>query len=131
MRDEYRRQAEHLVELAQPRSEFLAPFRIQCAERFVQQEHARLDRQRARQRDALTLPARQLTGLALAKSFRVPAREHVANAPRDFLAVRPIAPTFYAQAEGDVFLHRHMTEERIVLEDEAGATLARGQAQPV
>ena len=49
-----------IMQTAQPAAQFLAHFRIQCTKRFVEQQHARLNSQRARERDALTLPAREL-----------------------------------------------------------------------
>ena len=56
---------------AQPDAQFLAHFGIERAERFVQQQHARLDGERARQCHALTLPAGQLARIALAQTFEL------------------------------------------------------------
>jgi len=47
-----------VVQAPQPRAQLLAHACIQRAERLVQQQDARLDRQRPRQRHALPLPAR-------------------------------------------------------------------------
>jgi hypothetical protein len=56
-----------VVQLAQPLAQFLAHLGVERAERLVEQQHARLDRQRAGQRDALALAAGQLAGIAAAQ----------------------------------------------------------------
>ncbi len=43
-----------------------AHLRVECGERLVEQQHARLDRERARERDALLHAARELVRIALA-----------------------------------------------------------------
>ena len=54
-----------LVQLAQPAPQILAHLGVECAEGLVEQQHAGLDRQRARQCDALALAARQLVRVAV------------------------------------------------------------------
>jgi hypothetical protein len=51
-----------VVDLAQPAAQFLAHLGVERAERLVEQQHARLDRQRAGQRHALALAAGKLAG---------------------------------------------------------------------
>jgi hypothetical protein len=51
-----------VVQAAQPAAQFLAHFRVERPERLVEQEHFRLDGERACERDALPLSARQLGG---------------------------------------------------------------------
>ncbi len=58
--DEDRRHVDLLVQPAQPFAQLAAHLRVERAERLVEQQHLRLDRQRARQRHALQLAARQL-----------------------------------------------------------------------
>ena len=67
--DEDAGQADLVVQPPQPAAQLLPHFRVERAERLVEQQHRRLDRQRARQRHALALPARQLR--------RQPVREEV------------------------------------------------------
>ena len=70
------------MEPAQPLPQLLPHLGVQRAERLVEQQHLRLRRQRARQRDALPLAARQLRRVARAEAFeadqlraaRAPAR---------------------------------------------------------
>ena len=59
-----------VVQPPQPASQLLTHLRIQRAERFVQQQDARLNRQRAGQCDALPLPTRKLRGIALRQALQ-------------------------------------------------------------
>ena len=55
-----------VMNLAQPPAQFLADLGVERAERFVKQQDARLDGERASESDALLLPARQLRRIASA-----------------------------------------------------------------
>ena len=70
VRDEDRRHVHVVVEAAQPRAQLLADGRVERAERLVEQHHLRLDRERAGERHALALAARELRGVAVARSRR-------------------------------------------------------------
>ncbi len=65
VRDEDRRHVHLVVEAAEPGAKLLAHARVEGAERLVQQEHRRLDGQRARERHPLPLAAGELRGVAL------------------------------------------------------------------
>src|SRR5262249_53458303 len=65
MRDEDRRVAGPLVKLAQPATQVLAHLGVERAERFVEEQDARVDRERARKRDALLLAAGKLPRKAI------------------------------------------------------------------
>ena len=56
-----------VVELAKPAPQLLADLGVERAERLVEQQDARLDGERARERDALALAARQLRRVAVAE----------------------------------------------------------------
>ena len=71
MGDEDRGDAGLVMDMAQPDAQFLAHLGVQRAERLVQQQHARLDRQRPGQRHALALAAGQLAGIALAQILQL------------------------------------------------------------
>ena len=62
--DEDRREPGAVVNFAQPNAQVLADLGVQRAERLVEQEHARLDGERAGEGDALLLPAGELRGIA-------------------------------------------------------------------
>ena len=71
VRDEDGRQPRALMDLAQPAPQILAHARVQRAEGLVEQQHARLDRQSPRERDALPLAAGKLRRITLAQSFEL------------------------------------------------------------
>ena len=62
VRDEDRRHVHLVVQAAQPDAQVLAHPRVERAERLVEQQHLGLDGERARERHALALAARQLVG---------------------------------------------------------------------
>ena len=62
------RDAEPLLQLAHLDLHVLAQLLVERAERLVEQQHRRLDHQRARERDALLLAARELMRIARAEA---------------------------------------------------------------
>ena len=60
VRDEHAGHVNLVVETPQPAPQLLPHLRIERAERLVEQQHLRLDRQGARERDALALAAGKL-----------------------------------------------------------------------
>ena len=84
-----------LVQPAQPLAQLGADLRVQRAERLVEQQHARLDGQRARQRHPLALAAGELVGVALgvaARGRRCPAAPTCARAIRALGCLRTFSP---------------------------------------
>src|SRR5688572_16326559 len=69
VRNEHRRDADGTLDLANRAPQLFADLRVERAERLVEQQHARLVRERARQCDALLLPTRQLARQALVVAF--------------------------------------------------------------
>ena len=57
----------------------LAQAGVERAERLVEQQHARAQHERARERDALLLAARELAGLALLVAGELHQRERLAD----------------------------------------------------
>ena len=125
VRDEDAGQVDLVVQAAQPAAQFLPDLRVERAERLVEQQHARFHRERARQRHALPLSAGELRGIAVAEVIEL----HEARADRSRAAGSPrrraARARAHAQAERDVLEHRHVAEERVVLEDEADAAILR------
>jgi hypothetical protein len=114
VRDQDGRDVDLVVQPAQPLAQLRADLRVERAERLVEQEHARLHRQRAGERHALALAARELVGVALV----------VAGEPDDaeqLVDRASISPSALAdrQPERDVVAHGHVLERRVVLEHEA------------
>ena len=60
--------------------EVLAQAGVERAQRLVEQQHARAQHERAGQRDALLLAARELPGLALLVAGQLHQRERLADA---------------------------------------------------
>ncbi len=103
---------ERLLQAHQLELRLLAQLLVERRERLVEQQHARPLHQRARQRDALALPAGKCIGLAFAQTFEPHQREHLAHAGRDLLLGQPLL----LQAEGDIALDREMGKQRVALE---------------
>ena len=131
MSHEQSRMARPVVQFAQPAPEIATDLGVERAERLVQQEHTRVDGKGARKRDALTLPARELGGTALAKATQLHEIEKFADAAVDLGAGRTCAPRPHAQPIRHVLRHRLVPEERVMLEDEADTALAHRQARGV
>ena len=87
---------------------------IEAREWFVEQQQARLRRQRAGQRDALLLAARERVRVTLGVPRHVDPLEHIARRRRRA-----------ADAEGDVLGDGQMREQRIILEHQADAARFR------
>ena len=94
---------------------------VEIRQRFVEQQHARADDDRAGERDALLLAAGELAGELLLVSGETDLRQHVADALPD-LGGGEIA---HAQPVRDILEDRQMREQRIVLEHEADVALVR------
>ncbi len=86
---------------------------IEVGERLVHQEHRGLPRDRAADRDTLTLAARQLLRLPLEELLETEHVRDLAHAPID-LGLRHASQL---QSEGDVVVDGHVRVERVVLED--------------
>ena len=80
-----------VVQLAQPAAQFLAHLGVERAERFVEQQHARLDRQRARQGDALALAAGQLRRIAVGEPVELHQLQQLLHLLADLRFGRPLA----------------------------------------
>ena len=90
----------------------LPELQIERAQRLVQEEGARIVDQRARQRHALLLPARELRRLPARVLSQPHDREELLHPARRLLRAHLLAPG----AEGDVVGDGHVGEERVVLE---------------
>ena len=131
MRDEDGGVAGAVVDLAQPAAELAADLRVERAERLVEQQDARLDGERAGERHALPLAAGELTGKALLQAGELHEVEEVQHALADFRLGRAAAAGPHRQAEGDVVEHRHVAEQRVMLEYEADIALTQVEAERI
>ena len=80
VRDEDRRHVHLVVQAAQPGAQLLAHARVERAERLVEEEHLRLDGERARERHALPLAAGELRGVAVGRARELDELEQLVDA---------------------------------------------------
>ena len=113
-------QAEAPVHLLQVGDDVELDGLVERGERLVEQEQTRVACERACERDALRLAARDGARTA---AGRVPYAE--AFEQRERLGA-PLAPRQVCDGELDVLKRRHVREEREVLEDVADAAAAHG-----
>ena len=71
-----------VVQAPQPLAQLRADLRVEGAERLVEQQHARLDRERAGERHALALAARELARVALVVAGEPDDAEQLVDARR-------------------------------------------------
>ena len=117
VRDDHGRGVRLVVQTAEPDPQLLAHARVECAERFVEQQHLRIDCERARQTHALPLAAGELGRIPLRETAELDEVEQLGHALLDLTARTPAD----RQPEGDVVPHRHVLEGCVVLKDEADA----------
>ena len=97
----------------------LAELEVERAQRLVQQQHAGAVDERARERDALPLAARELARLALRELAEAHERERLARA----LSPLRLGHALDAQPVFDVLLDAHVREQRVVLEHRVDVAL--------
>jgi hypothetical protein len=115
VRDEDRRQAEATLQGEQLPTHLHAQGLVEIRERLVQQQHLRLDDDRAGQGDALLLPAREL----VRPPFGVRREADQLEGGVDPRPPGRLVDLALDQAEGDVVAHREVRPERIALEHHA------------
>ncbi len=127
VRHEDRRDADGPLNLANRAAQLVANLRVQRAEGLVEQEHARLVRERASKRNALLLSARELAR----QTLLVPVERHELQelvAPAAPLACANAART---QRELHVVGNGHVPKQRVVLEHEADLALLGAEARDI
>ena len=122
-----------VVQLAQPAAQLLAHLGVERAERLVEQQHARLDRQRAGERHALALAAGELRRIAARRSRSSCTRSSSSSTrSRDLRLGGRVAARPHAQAEGDVLEHASCggTARSAGTRSRRGARARRADARP-
>ena len=127
MGDQHRGDAELALHLADGAAQLLADLGVERAEGLIEQQHLGLVRQGARHRHALLLAAGQLRRQPLVHALERHQPQQLLAACAAHLA----AHVAHAQRELDVLGHRHVAEQRVVLEHQAHAALARGDVRDV
>ena len=116
--------AEHLVDLLQLDLHMLAQLLVERAERLVHQNEGRLEDERAGERDALLLAARELGRLAILELLQ----PHHFEGARDAWSDLGLGDLSHRKREGDIVRHAHMREQRVVLEHHADIAFVGRQA---
>ena len=108
------------MQVAQLDLHLLAQLLVERRERLVQQQDARLEHDRARQRHALPLAAGELVEL---RARQAPELDQLERAVRrgPSISARGDAPQL--KRKGDVLCHAHVREQRVVLEHHADVAL--------
>src|SRR3954453_6324537 len=119
------------MQAAQPLPQLLAHLGVERAERLVEQQDARLDGERARQRDTLALATGELAGIAVGEPIELHEIEQLLHARPDLALALTDTARLHAQPEGDVLEHPHVAKQRLVLEYEADMALARAAIERV
>ena len=123
--DEDHSDAGLLLKCADSVAQVLAQAGLQAAERFVQQEHTRLDDQGPGESDPLPLAAGQLFGAAGLVAGQLNGCQRLGY----FGANRSCADPPHPEAEGDVCTDVHEGEKGMLLEDHDGAASLRRHAK--
>ncbi|KAG0935976.1 hypothetical protein G6F31_015829 [Rhizopus arrhizus] len=119
--------ADRALDAAQFQLHFLAQLGIQIGQRFVQQQHAGPDDQRARQRHALLLPTGHARRMAVRQMRQAHQLQRVSHARLAFIFLHPL----HLQADRHGLGGGHEREQRVVLEHQAQAALVRRHAADV
>ena len=119
----HRGQAELLLQFADLDPHLLAQLGVEVGERLVEQQDVGPDGERAGERHALLLAARELARQARAEAREPDQRQRLLDAFFD-VGLRQFA---HLQAKGDVLRHGEVGEQRVALEDHAGVALPRRQ----
>ncbi len=99
----------------------LAELLVERAERLVHQHELWVEDERAGERDALLLAARELGRTTPGKGAHLHHVEGALHLGVDLCARR----LSHLQRKGEVLAHAHMREKRVVLEDHADSALVR------
>ncbi|MNV39841.1 hypothetical protein D3C71_1314320 [compost metagenome] len=119
--------ADGALDAAQFQLHFLAQLGVQVRQRFVQQQHAGPDDQRAGQGHPLLLPARHLCGMAVRQVRQPHQLQRIGHARFALVLLDPL----HLKTKRHVFGHRHVREQRVVLEHQAQAALVGRHAADV
>ncbi len=113
--------AEAFVQVLQLELHLGAELLVQRPEGLVHEKHRRLEDEGAGQGDPLLLAARELARIATAETLEPYQRER----PRDALADPSREELPHPEGKSEVLGHRHVREERVVLEDHPHISLER------
>ena len=114
-----------LMQPAQPATQLLPHLGVKRAERLVEEQHFRLDRERTGQRHPLTLAAGELRRIAIAKVVELDETEQLMDAALDLVLGGTLVTRSHPKPEGDVLEDRHVPKQRVMLEDKTHTAMPR------
>src|SRR5664279_5925107 len=97
--------------LPQPAAQFLANFGVERAERLIQEQNTRFNRQCARQGYSLALATGELRRIALCQILELDQFQQLLNLGADFFLGWPMLARPNSQAECDVLKNGHVPEQ--------------------
>jgi hypothetical protein len=121
--DEQAGDVDFVVQPSEPAPESLPHFGVERAERFVKQQHSRLDGQSAGEGDALALAAGKLGRIAVRRFLQMNQPEQLPDPVADLRLGRPRPARPDPEPEGDILKYVHVPEQGIMLEHETHAAL--------
>ena len=125
VRHQNRGHADASLDRAHGLAQFDSDLGVQCAEGLIEQQHRRFVGERPGDGHALLLSTGQLARIAVIVAFERHQLQQLLAAPAAL--GRAHAP--HAQRKLNVVRDRHVAEQGVVLEHQADAALARGQAR--
>ena len=127
VRDEDEGDANLALNLFELNLHLLAKLLVEGAERLIEQQHARLQDQRARQGDALPLTTREL----VRKPICHVSEAHLLEGGGDALALLDLGHLAHSEPVRDVLSDRHVRKERVVLKDRVDGAVEGRRARDV
>jgi len=121
VRDEDERDPDVVLDRLQLDLQVLAEPRVQGAQGLVEEQDARREHERARERDALLLPTGELRGLAVLEALQANELEDPAHLALPVLLVKPLV----LEPEGHVGGHVEVGEERVALKHRVDVPFVR------
>ena len=125
VRDEHGGDADATLDSSELRAHIDAQLSVEVRQRLVQQQDARLEHERACERDALLLPTRELRRVTLAQSRQAHQLQRRFHTPPHLVA----RPTPHLQPKGDVVEHGHVRPQRVALKNHGRGPALRRLAQ--
>ncbi|CAH0206323.1 hypothetical protein SRABI106_01646 [Rahnella aquatilis] len=119
------------MQLTQPAAQLFTHLCVQRAKRFIQQQNLRFNRQRTGQRHTLFLTAGKLCRITVCQMAKLHHLQQFSDFLFDGFSIRTLTARQHRQAKRDVVEHRHMAEQRIMLENETDLTITGMQARHV
>ena len=110
VRDQNAGDAQFVVDVAQPGTQFFAHFGIECAKGFVQQQQFGFDRKGAGEGDALALAARKLVRVGFGQVGKLYQFQQFFDLAADLFFRRPLTARQYGQPESHVVENIHVAE---------------------